>query len=154
MKASNYCKSNVSKSIARRSFLSKKDQQKDIHLVTISLHAVALCSYFSCSTRHAVLTFILPNECSIIPYGKVPFTFSKVMELNFIHSIFVEMINICCTMVVAVANISSESNEAFPKHCVKGPSITTYAPRGRVGGSSLLYISIAYYMQKGGRGSR
>ena len=31
------------------------------------------------------------------------------------------------------------------------PSIT-YAPRGQGGGSSLLYISIAYYMQKAGKG--
>ena len=28
----------------------------------------------------------------------------------------------------------------------------TYTPRGRGGGSSLLYISIAYNMQKGGEG--
>ena len=32
-----------------------------------------------------------------------------------------------------------------------GLPLITYAPRGR-GGSSLLYISIAYYMQKGGGG--
>ena len=32
----------------------------------------------------------------------------------------------------------------------EGPSIKTYAPRwrGGMGGSSLLYISIAFYMQK------
>ena len=34
-----------------------------------------------------------------------------------------------------------------------GLPFSTYAPRGgRGGGSSLLYISIAYYMQKGGEG--
>ena len=34
---------------------------------------------------------------------------------------------------------------------IRGLPLITYAPRGR-GGSSLLYISIAYYMQKGGEG--
>ena len=34
---------------------------------------------------------------------------------------------------------------------IRGLPFSTYAPRGR-GGSSLLYISIAYYMQKGGDG--
>ena len=33
----------------------------------------------------------------------------------------------------------------------RGLPLITYTPRAR-GGSSLLYISIAYYMQKGGRG--
>ena len=33
-----------------------------------------------------------------------------------------------------------------------GLPFSTYAPRGGVGGSSPLYISIAYYMQKGGEG--
>ena len=35
---------------------------------------------------------------------------------------------------------------------LRGLPLTTYAPRGRGGGSSLLYISIAYCMQKGGEG--
>ena len=35
----------------------------------------------------------------------------------------------------------------------RGLPLITYAPRGG-GGSSLLYISIAYYMQKKGGGSR
>ena len=35
-----------------------------------------------------------------------------------------------------------------------GLQFSTYAPRGKGGGSSLLYISIAYYMQRGGGGSR
>ena len=35
---------------------------------------------------------------------------------------------------------------------VRGLPLITYAPRRRGGGSSLLYISIAYYMQKGGEG--
>ena len=35
-----------------------------------------------------------------------------------------------------------------------GPSINYVRTKGEGGGSSLLYISIAYYMQKGGRGSK
>ena len=40
---------------------------------------------------------------------------------------------------------------------IRGPSFSTFAPRGRCWGgggegSSLLYFYIAYYMQKGGRG--
>ena len=35
---------------------------------------------------------------------------------------------------------------------VGGLPLIRYAPRGRGGGSNLLYISIAYYMQKGGEG--
>ena len=35
--------------------------------------------------------------------------------------------------------------------CPRGLPLITYAPRGR-GVSSLPYISIAYYMQKGGEG--
>ena len=35
---------------------------------------------------------------------------------------------------------------------VRGLPLITYVPRGREGGSSLLYISIAYFMQKGGEG--
>ena len=34
----------------------------------------------------------------------------------------------------------------------RGLPLSTYAPRGRGGGSTLLYISIAYNMQKGGEG--
>ena len=33
-----------------------------------------------------------------------------------------------------------------------GPPLITYTPTGRGGGSSLLYISIAYYIQKVGKG--
>ena len=36
---------------------------------------------------------------------------------------------------------------------IGGLPLITYATRGRGGGSSILYISFAYYMQKGGRGS-
>ena len=35
---------------------------------------------------------------------------------------------------------------------IRGLPLITYAPRGRGVGSSLLYLSIAYYMQKGGVG--
>ena len=35
---------------------------------------------------------------------------------------------------------------------VRGLPLITYTPRGRGEGSSLLYIFIAYYMQKGGGG--
>ena len=39
------------------------------------------------------------------------------------------------------------------KQISKGLPLITYAPRGKGGGSSLLYISIAYYMKKkGGEG--
>ena len=42
------------------------------------------------------------------------------------------------------------SNRIFQKGVsLRGLPLSTYAPRGR-GSSSLLYISIAYYMQKGG----
>ena len=34
----------------------------------------------------------------------------------------------------------------------RGLPLITYAPWGEGGGQSLLYISIAYYMQKGGEG--
>ena len=36
--------------------------------------------------------------------------------------------------------------------CERGLPLITYTPRGREGGSSLLYISINHYMQKGGEG--
>ena len=42
-------------------------------------------------------------------------------------------------------------NHAPDFYC-RGLPLITYAPRERGGGSSLLYISITYYMQKGGEG--
>ena len=43
-----------------------------------------------------------------------------------------------------------DSSMKCPDVCVGGLPLITYAPRGGWVGSSLLYISIAYYMQKGG----
>ena len=43
--------------------------------------------------------------------------------------------------------------KTFEMVLMAGLPLITYAPRGRGGGSSLLYISNAYYMQKWGRGS-
>ena len=36
--------------------------------------------------------------------------------------------------------------------CLRGVPLITYPPRGGRGGQSLLYISIVYYMRKGGEG--
>ena len=41
---------------------------------------------------------------------------------------------------------------AFPIVFLWGLPLIMYASRGRGGGSSLLYIYIAYHMQKGGQG--
>ena len=48
------------------------------------------------------------------------------------------------------------SNQSPISHSILLGSLPfiTYAPRGRGGGSSILYISIVYYMQKGGRGGQ
>ena len=48
-------------------------------------------------------------------------------------------------------NMLYVSFEALSHEIIRGLPLIKYAPRGK-GGSSLLFISIAYYMQKGGEG--
>ena len=54
----------------------------------------------------------------------------------------------CVTVQVEVATKLFMITGGF--NLIRGPPFSTYAPRGGWVGSSLLYITIAYYMQKGG----